>query len=47
VVGGVVLSHQQVRRAQVLPLAATGEANTRIAERLGLTVVRSAKVETQ
>ena len=31
--------HQQVRRAQALLLAATGEANTRIAERLGVTVV--------
>jgi len=31
--------HQQVRRAQALLLAAAGEANTRIAERLGVTVV--------
>jgi len=31
--------YQQVRRAQVLLLAASGEANTRIAERLGVTVV--------
>jgi transposase len=31
--------HQQVRRAEALLLAAAGEANTRIAERLGVTVV--------
>jgi len=31
--------HQQVRRAQALLLAAAGEPNTRIAERLGVTVV--------
>jgi transposase len=31
--------HQQVQRAQVLLLAAAGEANTRIAERVGVTVV--------
>src|SRR5579864_5189930 len=31
--------HQQVRRAQALLLAAAGEANTRIAERVGVTVV--------
>jgi transposase len=31
--------HQQVRRAQALLLAAAGEANTRIADRLGVTVV--------
>jgi transposase len=31
--------HQQVRRAQVLLLAAAGEANTRIAERVGVTAV--------
>jgi transposase len=31
--------HQQVRRAQALLLAAAGEANVRIAERLGVTVV--------
>ncbi len=31
--------HQQVRRAQALLMAAAGEANTRIAERLGVTVV--------
>jgi transposase len=32
-------SHQQVQRARVLRLAAAGEANTRIAERVGVTVV--------
>jgi transposase len=32
-------AHQQVQRAQVLRLAAAGEANTRIAERVGVTVV--------
>jgi transposase len=32
-------SHRQVQRAQVLLLAANGEANTRIAERVGVTVV--------
>jgi hypothetical protein len=31
--------HQQVQRAQALLLAAAGEANTRIAERVGVTVV--------
>ena len=31
--------HQQVQRARALLLAAAGEANTRIAERLGVTVV--------
>ena len=31
--------HQQVQRARVLRLAAAGEANTRIAERVGVTVV--------
>ena len=31
--------HRQVRRAQALLLAAAGEANTRIAEQLGVTVV--------
>ena len=36
--------HQQVRRAQALLSAAAGEANTRIAERLGVTVVDGAHV---
>jgi len=31
--------HQQVRRARVLLLAGAGEANTRIAEQVGVTVV--------